>query len=116
MEDPKQQLLDELRERYGADTVLVDKPQGLFLFGRPTPIVFERYFVAIEQAKEKKVSKLSAFQQLCRDCLVYPLLENGKPDLGKLNTLFTALPGLPLTVGGELSDLAGAGESHTGKL
>lgn len=109
---------DELRAQFGDETVLVDKTDagiGAFVFRKPGAIAWERFQDALMSDK-KGHKKSSSFAQLCRDCLVYPLGENGKPDMGKLGALFEAFPGIATTITGELSDLAGAGESHVGKL
>lgn len=110
---------EDLKQQYGSNCVLVDKTDdglGVFLFKKPSAVSFERYLDTLTTDR-KGHKKHSAFPQLCRECLVYPVNDaTGKPDQSKLSTLFEEFPGLPATIAGELSDLAGAGESHAGKL
>ncbi len=105
-----------LREQFDSEkSVFVDEEIGAFVFTRPKPLPWNRYFRGLS-SDDKKRDKNGDMAQLCRDCLAYPITSDGKPDLAKLAALFEELPGVVLSIVGELSDLAGAGASHVGKL
>lgn len=105
----------DLRAQFGDEVVLVDNKVGAFLFQKPRPIAWTRYLKGI-MSDDRRRDKNSDMEQLCRDCLVWPVGQDGKGDLAKLATLFNEFPAIATTLAGELSDLAGAGASHAGKL
>lgn len=105
----------ELREQHGDKAVLVDNDVGTFVFAKPKAIHWSRYVKALT-SDDKRRDKVADMAQLCRDCLVYPTGVDGRPDQSKLALLFEEYPAISATVCGDLSDLAGAGESHAGKL
>jgi hypothetical protein len=104
----------ELKLKYG-DLIVVKESEGEFVFKRPSPAAFGQ-FMAAQMSDSKKGGKVAAFEQLCHACLVYPEAAPEQPDYPRLMSLFERLPGLPVSVGGELCDLAGLGDSHVGKL
>jgi len=104
-----------LKQQYG-DLIYAKYPEGEFLFRTPTEMVFSQ-FLSASASDKKGTNRLVAFQQMCVGCLVYPETRPGEPDYGALQSLFQRLPGLPLNIGGELADLAGAGDTPSvGKL
>lgn len=106
---------DALKAEFGEQSVIVDKDMGCFVFKKPSAIHWERYQETL-MSDNKKVKKGAAFAQLCRDCLVSPKTAEGRPDLAAFTALSNEYPAIATTICGELADLAGAGESHVGKL
>lgn len=106
---------DALKAEFSERSVIVDNDVGCFVFRKPSAIHWERYQETL-MSDSKKVKKGSAFLQLCRDCLAYPKTAEGRPDLAAFAALSNEYPAIATTICGELADLAGAGESHVGKL
>jgi len=109
--------LAELKEANGG-VLAVDKSDeglGVFVFKKPNAIAAKRFRTTLGSDK-RGVDKDEAWPQLLRDCLTYPKLPEGKPDLAALNKLIEEYSFLPTQVGADLIDAAGGGESHVKKL
>lgn len=106
----------ELKSKHGPDLVHVEDAGTDFVFRRPRKAEWARYVENLSSG-DRKQTKVTTFARLCQDCLVYPEIETGKPDVGALNNFFDAKPGAPSNIAGELNDLAGAGDGlSVGKL
>jgi hypothetical protein len=107
----------ELKLKYGSDTLLLEEQEGAFIFRRPEKHVYAQFMASLSNEKRRNEDRLPFFEQLCIGCLVYPEKAPGEPDYDRLLALFQRLPGAALNIGGELNDLAGAGDSlKLGKL
>ena len=106
----------ELKLKYGEDTIFVEQREGVFVFKKPSAVVY-RAFLNAMSSTDKKVDRALQFEQLCISCLVGPEAEPGTPDYPRLQALFERLPGAVTELGGELVDLATGGDSFkVGKL
>jgi hypothetical protein len=108
----------ELKLRYG-NALVLEEEEGIFIFKRPDKVSYAMFMAGMtaETRKGGREDRLPYFEQLCSACLVHPEKEPGVPDYERLQAVFLRLPGAPLTIGGELNDMAGAGESlKLGKL
>jgi hypothetical protein len=109
VEEPKQEKPDEfaeLRAKYRKIAVYRTE-EGVCVFKKPTGGDYDRYVEKLAGDK-KNGTKLAAARELCHSCLVFPARE-------ELQRIFDELPGLPLSIAGELSEMVGVSLQAEGK-
>jgi hypothetical protein len=101
----------EVLSRFGSEAVVYENSKhGMFVFAKPRRASWQRF----QRDVTKKDGIGDAFDQLCRDCLVFP--GDDKPDHGKLIALMDDYPGCSVEIGDKLALAARGGEaSQAGK-
>lgn len=109
----KAQIAD-LKMKYGDELVRIVEGDGTYVFRSPTRPEYARYTSSLVK---KRDDLITPSENLCFDCLVYPVSAADEPDAGRLRGVFAKKPGLSMTIAGKLSDLAGGGDdADVGKL
>ena len=107
------QTVDALKATYGEDLCVAEGPTVDLVFRKPSRAVWERYQ---NKNGNDRADKSAALRELCLACLVYPGSEERGPDYQALRDAFEEMPGLPLTIMGELAAMAGLREDLVKKL
>ena len=106
-DEKKTDEFEELRTKHRKIAVYRTE-EGVVVFKKPSGGDYDRYVEKLASGDKKSGTKLAAARELCYSCRLVPSAED-------LQRIFEELPGLPLSVAGELSELAGASLQAEGK-
>jgi len=101
-----------LQTQHGDDLIHTVQGGKTYVFRSPTRAEWMRYQSTLRIVDKRNGNMTAPGEQLCCDCLVHPVKDDGEPDILAVRALFDRRPGLPLNIASKLQDLAGAGDEE----
>lgn len=99
-----QATLKKLNEKYGKIGEWEDPEGRTVAVKKPTSAAYRAFIARV--AKDGS-DKEAAIRDLVRECVVFPMKEDGAPDTDRADAIFEDYPAGPLELSGAVTKLAG---------